>query len=1707
MRFFTRLLAVGTLIASLSLLSTNTAEASHAMGADLTYSCLGQDANGNFIYEFQLTFYRDCNGIAAPTNPIININSTSCASTDNVTAVFQGSEEVSQICDQQLSNTTCNGGSLQGVEAHVYTVEYTFPFNCNDWVISFSECCRNAAITNSNNAQGFDLYVEALINNKDAGCNSSPEYTTLPIPYICAGQPFEYNHGAVDTEGDSLVYTLIDPFDDGTATVPYLAPFNATYPIGTLPANSFGFDAQTGQMSFTPSGTQIGIVTVLVEEYRNNVLIGTTIRDMQVVVINCTNTNTQIDPPTNISTNAQLNGSTFNLCGGEDLSFSIEVSDPDVLDSLSVSSNIATAVPGATITTVGTNPLTINFNWNSVPAGSHQFSITISDNACPTPSLQTLGFDIFAPGVIGLAVDQICTGFDTDVQLTTSTFGSAGGGTYSWTPAAGLSCSNCPNPIALDVNTPSVFVVTYTDGVCSATDSVFIVPDSTSGVIATASQTIICPQVNNTINLTAAPTYNGGAINGNFTWTGPGLSNPNIQSPTATIDQPGQYIVFYDGPCGGFDTIDVTTEHAIDAGPDIQTCGGATVQLDVQYDAPPQSIPCQTNPGVACFDTPVQYQYGTGGTTSTTFSPFEGFWEDSRMQVIYTAADLTAAGVVPGLITEMSLNVALKGSTQPYSGFNINMGCTTDDQLAVFQTGLQNVFTANYTTTAGWNSFALTTPYGWDGTSNLVIEFCFDNASWTDDDDITVTATPGLNSTIYDFTDGATGCLLNAPATVQSRPDIRLTTCGLQPPATYTWTGPNLSDPNIQNPTATPTGSGTYIVVADDGICTLTDTVEVTATTVNFGTPQVQNESCAGANDGTIIVSPTGGQAPFTYQWFGGSAAGQTNDTLTGLPAGNYGVLITDFGGCTDSIAVSILAAQAIQTSTSFTGANCGATDGSATVSPSGGSGAYTYTWSTVPVQNTQTATSIGAGQYAVTVTDANGCATIDSVEVTNTTPLNSTISTATLSCFGDQNASLTITPLNGVGPYTYQWDGGNATGQTGATATGLGSGFYFATVTDANGCVDFHVAPINPVDSISIDTTFSTGVACNSGSTGSATILASGGTGALTYTWATTPVQTGQTATNLAAATYTVTIEDANGCSRQEQVTVSQNSPVQVSPILQNNVSCNGGNNGEIDIAVTGGTYPYTYSWTGAASGFTDSLTFGLPADTYTVTVTDAAGCIQTAQYTVTEPAIIVLDSSATTATCAAPDGSASAIISGGVYPYTYLWSPNAASQTDSVATNLTAGNYSVTITDANNCLRTLSVTVPSQSNLQATSAQVNPTCNGFNNGSITVTPSNGNGPYSYQWSSNTGGQIGQSAVNLTAGLYTVTVTDADGCTFTLSETLSQPDPISLVPSGTDASCAGGQADGTTTVVATGGDGNFSYQWSQNTGNQQGPTATGLSGGTYSVTVTDGNNCSESTIVTIGNPAPFSLDGTSSTPVTCGETNNGSVSIDISGATPGYIYDWSNGGTGSTLTNVSYGSYTVTVTDANGCQFVLPTPIQVDSFASVDVTAFVQDDTIGAGATTPISAILTDAVPGTTYQWFPPDGIADPSSPITTASPTSNETYVVTATSPDGCVDTAQVRIVVIPGLITFSNAFAPTGIESANQTFGPITEGIIEIETFEVYNRWGELMFRSTDGSGWDGTYKGEIQPMDVYVYYCVAAIPGQPAVKYKGDVTLVR
>ena len=1111
----------------------------------------------------------------------------------------------------------------------------------------------------------------------------------------------------------------------------------------------------------------------------------------------------------------------------------------------------------------------------------------------------------------------------------------------------------------------------------------------------------VCAGSNQTIS---APTLPSGTT---YSWSGPGIVGSNTTA-TIVVNTPGTYSLTYSLP-------------APNAGCPI------TISAVVVFNAPPSLTPTSANPVCNGGTTGSASVVASGGVGPYTYSWSNGAGNVSSIAGVgagsYTATVTTSQGCSANHVFTITTPSAVTGSaTQTATSCNGGSNGTA--------TANPSGGTAGYTYL--WNSAPTqSTQTATNLPAGAYVCTITDSKGCTGTANITVNQPTPVSATNVE-TDATCNGGSNGIATANPSGG----TAGY----TYLWN----SAPTQSTQTASNLPAGTYI-------CTITDSKGCTTTTsatINQPTPLTLSvagsaPSACTSSTGTASVTPGGGTPGYTYVWNPAPGAGQGTVSVSGLAPGVYNCTIHDSKGCTQTTSVTINTAGG-PTSTLSAPSNplCnGVCNGSATVNASGGTGTLTYNWSPAPGagQGTATASSLCAGTYNCTITDANGCTTTQSATITQPAAITATPSSGNASC-GLSNGSASVSPAGGgTGGLVYNWTGGTITsGQGTASVTGLAAGTYICTITDGNGCADPVNVSVNNTGGPTASST-ATNITCNAACTGSATVTASGGTAPLTYNWSPAPGagQGTATASALCAGTYICTITDATGCLVTQSDTIRQPAALAIAP-TSSNVKCNAACNGTATATASGGTGVYTYAWTnGGGSAQTAS---SLCPNTYVCTVTDANGCSTTQNFTITQPNVLNAAPTQTNVTCNGNgNGSADVNVSGGTAAYTYVWSGGTigAGQGTASATGLAPGVYNCQVTDVNGCTTSQTFTITQPALLAVTPSQANPSCGGMTNGTATVNVTGGTPTYSYNWTPPpTGGQGTAFATGLSSGTFNCTVSDSNHCTISQSFTITQPTPLSVAPSQTNESC-NGNANGTATVNATGGTGLiYTYSWVPAPGGGQGTSiATGLPPATYVCTVTDSMGCFTSQSITITQPAPLAITP-AQTNISCNGGTNGTATATTSGGTVTYTYVWTPvpvGGQGTaTATGLSPGPESCTVTDANGCSttqnFTITQPTVLAATATDSSTS----------CNMPNGSAFANPSGGTgayTYNWSPAPGGGQGTS---NATGLSAGTYICTITDANGC--TAIASAAIAPSVNTtnaYFNATANTGASPLPVTF----------------------------------------------------------------------
>jgi gliding motility-associated-like protein len=817
-------------------------------------------------------------------------------------------------------------------------------------------------------------------------------------------------------------------------------------------------------------------------------------------------------------------------------------------------------------------------------------------------------------------------------------------------------------------------------------------------------------------------------------------------------------------------------------------------------------------------------------------------------------------------------------------------------------------------------------------------------------------------------------------------------------PYTIVWAAPTVTAPTITGLCA-----GTYtVIVADNNSCRDTAQITLVAPATLTINPASTPATCSlFPCNGSLNVIALGGSGGYTYSWNALNPSPITGTAGISLCAGVYTLTLTDGNSCSSTFFIPLSNSNGPNGATvSFTDVACnGQCNGAASVTnPTGGTPGYSILW--MPPVTTPTVMpliNLCAGTYTAEIRDANNCLFFQSVAVNQPAILNASTTVNSPLCSGNCNGTITSNPVGGNGGYTYTWSPGGATT---SSITGVCPGNYSLTVMDTKSCVATQTFNIPATVNITASS-----VAINNNCFGDCTgsLLAtsiSGGMPPYSYNWSDPLGQSTPQAVNLCNGNYFVVITDAQGCFDTLRGTIGSPSAITLtSSVIQ--PTC-GLCNGSSTVSASGGLGPYTYTWSsGGSSAITNSLCAGI----YMVTITDNLGCVQNVSVSIDNSSTLTETITSTNPACfGGCNGTASVTASGGTAPITYNWlSPSSTSQTLS---SLCAGTYFVQMTDALGCIKNASVTLASANDLTLTPFVTQPACS-LNNGAITLTVAGGNPGYTYSWTP--GGATTSSVTGLGVGTYSVLVTDNSGCTQTMSFPLMNVNAPVVNFTATNALC-NGTCNAVASLSVTAGTSPYTFNWSTGTiaNGVTTSTASGLCSGVVTATVTGADGCLSVQSLTLTQPSPI----VTSLPIldvpNCNSQCNGGITLVPSGGMLPYTYTWTPTGSTNPITNLCPGSYTSTITDANGCSVSNTYTLINPPVLTLTAT------TVGSSCNTVPNGVITTTVagglPAYTYSWTGPGTFTSSSSSLTNVLSGS---YTLSLTDLAGCQKDTVMTIV----------------------------------------------------------------------------------------------
>lgn len=777
--------------------------------------------------------------------------------------------------------------------------------------------------------------------------------------------------------------------------------------------------------------------------------------------------------------------------------------------------------------------------------------------------------------------------------------------------------------------------------------------------------------------------------------------------------------------------------------------------------------------------------------------------------------------------------------------------------------------------------------------------------------------------------------VVEEPSVIVTRADLRSPTCaqnndgsitvvafGGTPPYEYQWSN------QVQTPQNAQIAAGSYIVtVSDAQDCFRIDTFQLQAPDLlQLVVDSLRDMSCSGIPDGFVQVRAIGGTPPYHFTW----ASGSNSPVRFGLAAGTYTANVTDYNNCTAQIQVQVKEPLPVTVNVAvFNRPLCqGDATGSIQVAASGGTPPYTYFWA--GGQSGNSLADLPVGAYSVTARDSRGCLSLPlTVQLLPQTTINLGIAVVPPPCVGPQTGQIALTPT-GVGPFTYHWD----SGATNPVLTGIGVGNHGVEVMDGQGCIlDTVIAVTAP--QVFQANLFAEQPSCYGVADGLIqTVLLATGTPPIQYAWNDGPAATKDRA-SLAPGDYQLTISDGIGC-RFISDTISLEWPerFRIDAFDLGNALCHGETNGYIETVLTGGTLPYSVNWVGQGSG--QSGIYDLAPGTYRLLASDARGCPIDTNFVIAEPPPLSVSFTLTFGATCDPSALDSLVANaaGGTQPYQYEW--NNGKKTKKLI-NMPAGDYGVTVTDANGCMASIpSIKVREEvPALKLDTFYLTPiTCFGEHDASMTAVISGGSGMFRYHFSP-TYVLTGVSADSVTVdslGLfdaYRVTVTDLQTGCQVVSQTLhtSEPPLLSIALDHLDPVNCAGSNDGGIDLHPVGGVSPYDFIWTNEAGDtlSLSEDLNGVGPGHYYLELTDANGCSvyfDDEVPQVNQP--IQVSNISIAPVACYGAHTGSIQLSVSGGKLPYHYTWSNGMMTQDIANLEAGAYTLTLTDGDNCQVVL---------------------------------------------------------------------------------------------------------------------------------------------------------------------------------------
>jgi gliding motility-associated-like protein len=1251
---------------------------------------------------------------------------------------------------------------------------------------------------------------------------------------------------------------------------------------------------------------------------------------------------------------------------------------PTITGTLSVCAGSTTQLTGsasAALTTpwvsASTGFATVNVSGlvTGVSAGSSVITYSNSDG-CSIPATIT----VKALPVVAAGIDaSVPTGTAATLNATVT---GTGPFNYSWTPSAKFVDPSIEDPttISLTTTTPFILTATSTTTTCFNSDTVAIaISGGLLTSVPTAMPAAVCPGAS--VQLLA----NAGGGSGSYTyaWTSvPVGFSSTLPNPIANPIANTNYSV---AVSDGLTTVNTTVAVNVNAIPSTPTivasgptafCTGGSVSLTSDFGT--------------------GYLWSNGATTQSILTETAGNYTVQVTNASGCQSDASIATVVVVNALPATPTITAGGPTTFCAGGNVSL----TSSLGTTYLWSNAASSASISpTTAGSYTVQVTNAAGCLSAASLPTVVTVNALP------ATPTITPGGSTTL------CAGGSLTLTSSIESG---------------YLWST------GATTPAITVVASGNYsIQVTNAENCSKTNSIAIlapvaSALTINSEI-KIDNNLCFGDSLGEIrVLIVSGGVSPYEYSVNGGLNYFPSS-SFQKLAAGNYQTVVRDSNGCIKNGNLNNISQPPKIIINSYSQVNVsscfGNNNGEITIHASGGAGAISYTLNGIANNTTGIFTSVSGGNHLVTVTDSKSCQIDTTVTLTRPSEIIFSGLTVTdvLGCSGESNGAINAIASGGAGSYNYSFNGGAF--QSSGTLSDLSAGSYQLSVSDANTCTKDTTIIINEPAPVRILSQTSVNVSCKSDNNGSIITTAEGGTAPYLYTL--NPGAISNTTgifNSLAPGAFTVTVNDNKACQPviSSPITITEPTLIGTDSVITNDISCAGLNDAEIHIFSSGGTSPYTYSIdNGASFGFFSDFT-NLTSGTYHLSVIDSLGCsqmIDTLYFTEPLPITFVSENKLDIVTCASEAiGEVNFEVSGGTGIIDYsldllTWQPTGN------YTGLNEGNYTVTARDQHLC--SLNSSLFAISAPDPITAEINSTqyLNELNKGTITISnASGGSGILTYSISGPTGSFSAQTSyTGLDAATYPVVIKDENSCTFSQNVVISSVALLDVTVSLTNSNCKSSD-DASITMVSSNASGLVEYSIDDSATWVTSGIFTDLKPGTYKIFLRDDQNRYFKDTVELTEPLVINIFGSITSPTCSSLSNDGAIDVSVNGGTLPYTYHWASGEITQDISNLSPGSYTITVSDSKLCSnensFTLTpsNPLTADAGADT-ILCFGQEYTLNGQG-------------GSVFSWSPAEGLSDPNiaNPVFTVE--SDTRFILTVIGFNDCTDSDTVDVSVRPAL-----------------------------------------------------------------------------------------